>query len=495
MARAFSLVYSSIWNDKDFLNLDPAEQRLYVFLTSQPDLTHAGVLPLTLGRWTPKARGLTRGLLEAQLATLAATRFVVLDADTEELLIRRHVFWDKVFKQPRIMGAMVSAAQAIASEKLRWVLLQEVGRLPLDELSDEPGTKGSPSVRSQIDAHIKALWDAIGSTPPPAEPLAQPVAQPHREALGEDLPQAPAEQVAQPSAQGHPDDPADPLAQPPEQAPRQPLPEGVGQEGTEPPAQPLPQGVAQGQAEPVANPLPDGVTHGPAQPLPQGVGEGVPEPPTEALPQPPAEPLTQGVRQAHPQPHPQPSTRVGAPPHPRSLPLPLHPSPSTTTTTSPSPTSPQQHPTDDGGGGKNLPDDSEARILLMCLAPRWLVPGGTGPAIEELVAAVANALGPLGWPSEAVTRALTENVPQRGNISSLPRFLLARVPSLPYVAPRVPTCSMHRLPLPCSDCAALPRAEYDAERVAAGIAALKAAKRPLLDWPATDTTQPSEDDT
>jgi hypothetical protein len=166
MARGHGRILSSIWDDEDFLRLPPGEQRLYLFLISQPNLNHAGLLPLTLRRWASKADGLTAADIQGQLRILDVTGFVVLDEDTEEILIRSFVRNDGVWKQPRVMGAMVSGAMEISSRRLRAALLLEIDRVPLDELSDAPGAKGAPSIRAQVSEHIALLRKAFGDLPP-----------------------------------------------------------------------------------------------------------------------------------------------------------------------------------------------------------------------------------------------------------------------------------------------------------------------------------------
>jgi hypothetical protein len=188
MARAHGRVLSSIWEDEDFIALPQEQQRLYLFLISQPNLNHAGLLPVTLKRWARKAAGLTSSELDAQLRALDEARFVVLDDDTEELLIRSFVRNDAVWKQPRVMGAMVSGAMEIESPKLRLALLAEMDRLPLDELSVEPvKTKDGrtyPSIREQVAEHVEALRKVLhtpserGSGTPSKTPSVSPSAPP-----------------------------------------------------------------------------------------------------------------------------------------------------------------------------------------------------------------------------------------------------------------------------------------------------------------------------
>ncbi|MFI1928303.1 hypothetical protein [Streptomyces sp. NPDC020377] len=169
MARGHGRILTSIWEDSDFLTLDEREQRLYLFLISQPNLNHAGLLPLTLRRWSRKASGLNSAELEKRLQALEETRFIVVDDDTEELLIRSFVRNDGVWRMPKVMGAMVSGALEISSRRLQAALLAEMDRIPLTELNDDPtkmkGQDG-PSIRQQVATHIETLRKAF-RTPEP----------------------------------------------------------------------------------------------------------------------------------------------------------------------------------------------------------------------------------------------------------------------------------------------------------------------------------------
>lgn len=169
MARGHGRILTSIWEDADFLALDEQAQRLYLFLISQPNLNHAGLLDLTLRRWARKAAGLSVADLEDRIAALSKARFVVVDDDTEELLIRSFVRNDGVWRMPKVMGAMVSGALEISSPLLRRALLDEMDRIPLNELSDAPTktTRGEgPSIRAQVEGHIDTLRRAFGNPTP-----------------------------------------------------------------------------------------------------------------------------------------------------------------------------------------------------------------------------------------------------------------------------------------------------------------------------------------
>ena len=70
MARTHARVYTSIWADKDFTRPSEAAQRRFLFLVSQPDVEHSGVLGLRERRWPRCAADSTRDGIETALAEL-----------------------------------------------------------------------------------------------------------------------------------------------------------------------------------------------------------------------------------------------------------------------------------------------------------------------------------------------------------------------------------------------------------------------------------------
>ena len=136
MPRTHGRVMATIWNDPEFVALEAGPQRLYMFLLSQPDLSHAGLVPMRIRRWAKKVADYNAGRVEDDLATLEGARFVVTDDDTEEVLIRTFVRNDGVYKQPKVMLRMREDAKQIESPALRAAFRVELDRLPLDELSE-----------------------------------------------------------------------------------------------------------------------------------------------------------------------------------------------------------------------------------------------------------------------------------------------------------------------------------------------------------------------
>ena len=128
MARAEARIRSRIWNDSDFRGLSMSAQWAYTFLLSQPDLSHAGVLPLRIRRWAGHAAGITAEVLSDALDELDRAHFIVVDPDTEELLVRTFLRNDEIYRQPNLLRAAHKALDEISSAALRHALAIEVSR-------------------------------------------------------------------------------------------------------------------------------------------------------------------------------------------------------------------------------------------------------------------------------------------------------------------------------------------------------------------------------
>jgi hypothetical protein len=128
MAREHARILTRIWSDTDFCALPIADQRLYFQLLSQKNLSQAGVLPLQLRKLAKGSAETTEDDVVATLKRLEAARFVFVDADTEEVLIRSFIRNDGVMKIPNVFKAALRAATAVESPLLREVLAGELRR-------------------------------------------------------------------------------------------------------------------------------------------------------------------------------------------------------------------------------------------------------------------------------------------------------------------------------------------------------------------------------
>lgn len=203
MPRTHGRIMASIWNDPDFVGLPPGPQRLYMFILSQPDLSHAGLVPLRVGRWAKKVAGGTRESIEAEIALLEHARFVLADYDTEELLVRTFVRNDGVYKQPKVMLRMREDARQIESAELRIAFRAELDRLPLDELAENTKVQVSGVVDALLDdfADVSAYPSEGVSDTHPDTPHVRAGAFPQPPSP---IPQAPATVPATPGAAAAP---------------------------------------------------------------------------------------------------------------------------------------------------------------------------------------------------------------------------------------------------------------------------------------------------
>lgn len=123
--RARATVYTSIWEDEDFLQRSPEAQRLYLFLLSQKKLSHVGLLPYQPTVWARKALGLTEAKVARSFAELVETHFILFDPDHGECVIRTLVRHDMATTW-QTTTALWKAWTEIASPTLKRAVLSEI---------------------------------------------------------------------------------------------------------------------------------------------------------------------------------------------------------------------------------------------------------------------------------------------------------------------------------------------------------------------------------
>jgi hypothetical protein len=129
MPRSHARIYLTIWSDTDYLKLPMSAQWLYEALCSQPDINQAGVLSLTAKRWAGLCADGSHKIIQGALRVLEGQRYVVIDEDTEELLVRTFVKNDEVWKQPNTLKNACTSALTTQSAKIRSVLGAELQKL------------------------------------------------------------------------------------------------------------------------------------------------------------------------------------------------------------------------------------------------------------------------------------------------------------------------------------------------------------------------------
>jgi hypothetical protein len=129
MARSYAQFSTSMWRNADFLALPSALQRVYMLLSSQADVSAVGVLHLSVTRWAGRAPDTTVADINWALDGLAERRFIILDRDSEEVLLRAFLRWDNGYKNPKRLPAIKDAANEIESPLIVGALAAEFARV------------------------------------------------------------------------------------------------------------------------------------------------------------------------------------------------------------------------------------------------------------------------------------------------------------------------------------------------------------------------------
>jgi len=135
---AYVRVVRSIWTDPEWLDLTSTQKLVYLQLISQPNVSKCGVLPFVPRRWAHMHPDLSADDLIDALSALEAKRYVVVDRDTEEILIRTYLRYDEAWKQTNGTRGIQIEAQEIMSKRLLDAVIDEY-----EQASGNPWHKGN----------------------------------------------------------------------------------------------------------------------------------------------------------------------------------------------------------------------------------------------------------------------------------------------------------------------------------------------------------------
>lgn len=176
MANAAALINEGLWRkDKEFQRLSRAAQCTYCQILSQKDLDTAGGLTLHLELMAKACNELTVKQLMADFDELEAARFVFVDYDTDELLVRSYARLVSAVggQRNRAWLSVPKNARLLASPKLRRELAVELRRLRwreadavADEIDPDPSPSGPPSNLLSTPSENEG-----GSNPPSTVPV------------------------------------------------------------------------------------------------------------------------------------------------------------------------------------------------------------------------------------------------------------------------------------------------------------------------------------
>lgn len=173
MAREHARILCSIWRPgDDFRDRSPDAQRLYFLVLSQRELNNAGVIPLMVSKWARCSAGTTVADIEKALAELAEHRYVVVDHETDEVLVRTFIRNDGIAKQPNMLKSALRSARQIESPMLRVELARELVRLGHPD-AFETAAEIAPEFTGEAIAEPSSSPSANPSPNPVEEPLAK----------------------------------------------------------------------------------------------------------------------------------------------------------------------------------------------------------------------------------------------------------------------------------------------------------------------------------
>jgi hypothetical protein len=138
VARKFAQIKVAIWIDDDFRTLSDSAQALYFRLLTSARLNFCGVTDWRPKRLAQLAGGLTERKVIASGEELERRGYVVLDEDSEEVLIRSFMRHDGILASPNLVTALVNDYGDTNSAQIRRSIITELHRLH----DDQPDLKG-----------------------------------------------------------------------------------------------------------------------------------------------------------------------------------------------------------------------------------------------------------------------------------------------------------------------------------------------------------------
>lgn len=203
MAGSFAKIFNRIWADPDFRSLTRDEQWLFFALISQPELNFAGVVTTTPKRLAGCAEDFTVEDLADDLKRLQERRYVVVDDEHDEILVRSFIRHDGGWRTPNVLLSIVRDAEAVRSPRIRAALLSELARLDVASLAG----KKADEMRALLERVAATLRGTL-PTPPPEpfgkpfpEPLAEPFGEGSGEPFGQPFPEGVGEPMGEPSVE------------------------------------------------------------------------------------------------------------------------------------------------------------------------------------------------------------------------------------------------------------------------------------------------------
>lgn len=160
MARDHARMKTSMWRKEDWRALTVESQWLYQALAQHEALSRCGVVDYRAGRIAALASNGNASKIDRAAKALEAGRYIVIDRQTEELLVRTYVRHDGVLDRKNMGKAVGRALAVVVSTTLRRTVLDELARL-YAERPDLTGWEGIEELFPDDMAQIKAMSSTI----------------------------------------------------------------------------------------------------------------------------------------------------------------------------------------------------------------------------------------------------------------------------------------------------------------------------------------------
>ena len=186
MPRDHTRVNLDIWGDDEFLDLPVDAQALYWRLWTSPLRTYCGAHEWRPGKLLQSAGDWSMPRLLAAAAVLSERLFLIIDETTEECLLRSWIKHDGLWKQPNMAVSMANARAALASKKLKGVIVHEVKKLRSADPKQEGWNRDAVKEmlrQKAIDPETLEPFNPgpDGGVNPPLDPCVDPPVNPYAE--------------------------------------------------------------------------------------------------------------------------------------------------------------------------------------------------------------------------------------------------------------------------------------------------------------------------
>lgn len=163
MPRDFAQLRQDMWSDDDWRSLTVPAQHLYMLLLSDPKLSYCGVTAWHAGRIAQRSAETTGRDVLLAAAELSDRHFVIIDEDTEEVLIRSYLKHDPLMKNPRLAVTMAKDFGSVASNKIRAAVVWELQKLRKAE--PDLGAWEKPQVKTVLRQNAVNPRDMVTDLP------------------------------------------------------------------------------------------------------------------------------------------------------------------------------------------------------------------------------------------------------------------------------------------------------------------------------------------